>query len=198
MTVIPSIIRQDLFSLLSVVSSWTLAPSACTRFSRRWITELLSVVGWIELSGYISIRFVYANSWVPITSLRSMSSLDGRAITSILAKSDYVAFNVRISDPVWSLISFAAVVQVDNYFSHLGPSVFWASPELFNKFMECRQTNFVCWQDAFLYTLRDYFLFYLMCDKSPVVMVSIDDLCHGNTAKSRQARSLQLSFLNIE
>ena len=52
-----------------------------------------------RVDGAIWLHLVFG-SWVPITSSRSTSSLNERAITSILAKSDEVAFNFRISDLV--------------------------------------------------------------------------------------------------
>ena len=51
-----------------------------------------SVVVWSNPSGCINARFVHANSCVPITSSRSISSLEDRAITNTPAKSDDVVF----------------------------------------------------------------------------------------------------------
>ena len=59
----------------------------------------LSVVVWTDPSGCVNSRFVHANSWVPITSSRSISSLEDRAITNIPAKSDVVVFRGRYSAP---------------------------------------------------------------------------------------------------
>ena len=58
-----------------------------------------SVVVWSNPSGCINARFVHANSCVPITSSRSISSLEDRAITNTPAKSDDVVFWCRSSAP---------------------------------------------------------------------------------------------------
>ena len=70
---------------------------------------------WIRLDCN-SIRFVYAHSWVPITVSKSMSSLiDDLAITSILAKSEDVAFSIWTSDPDLSLTSLVVAFQESSF-----------------------------------------------------------------------------------
>ena len=63
------------------------------------VDRYISVVVWTDPSGCINSRFVHANSWVPITSSRSISSLEDRAITSTSANIDVVIFRGRYSAP---------------------------------------------------------------------------------------------------
>ena len=61
----------------------------------------ISVVVWTDPLGCINARCVQVNWWVPITSSRSISSLEDRAITSTPAKSDVVVFRGRYSAPAF-------------------------------------------------------------------------------------------------
>ncbi len=99
-TAIPSTTRN--VSGASDSSNGTLScVQLCSTSSfKRLMIVLLSTVGWAVPSGAKRTLLVFENSYIPMTSSRSMLSPEDRAITNSLAKSDVVAFKVSTSDYV--------------------------------------------------------------------------------------------------
>ena len=75
----------------------------------------LSVLVWTDPSGCINGRFVQVNSWVPIISSKSISSLEDRAITNTPAKSEVV---VLLTCQATAIADEGKTCSWDSYSTH--------------------------------------------------------------------------------
>ena len=83
----------------------------------------LSVILWTDPSGCINPRFVQVNSWVPITSSRSICSLEDRAITNTPPKSEVAVFRGRSSAPdIPAIIIIIIIIIMFNLLCRCSPT----------------------------------------------------------------------------